>query len=99
MNNFPEYLEALANQDCREAFKLAVGAVQHVQSSLRVITPDNPLLELVDVPKGLDRMSFGRNFTAVMKNNGVESSNNWYYAIGRYVEMLREEVKVLRQSC
>ena len=94
-----QYYGNLADRDVRDAFREVRLEILAGQEALRNVLPEgeaNILLYLVTIT-GEDSLHFAEGFADHLSTRmGVPrkelSGGNWYYGLGKYVELLQEEV-------
>ena len=89
----PEEYESLQRKDVRKAFRRAYDEIELAQETLRGRSPDNLLLGLISLNSNRQGLKFGDNFSAiVMEHSDFPESAGWYFALGRYVDLLTNEL-------
>ncbi len=92
MATLAEELDELQRNDVRVACSRAQREISAAQETLRKVRPSNLLLKLVTVTP--DGMNFAGNFRSVIEEHTVMPRTvSWYYALGLYVDLLKEEVE------
>jgi hypothetical protein len=88
----------LAENDVQAAFTLAYNAIETEQIALKSQDPSHALLRLVLLHESRTGCNFDEDFNReVFQRKGIDPthsdirSRNYYYTIGAYVELLREE--------
>ena len=85
-----EYME-MQKKDVRLAFQTVREDVIIEQGKLKRINPQNPLLYLVRL-NSHDHLAIDRRFKPILfEHTEVKKSDNIYYALGMYVELLKQE--------
>ena len=95
IKDLPRHLSSLSQHDVCSAFRQAYDSIEQEQNRLRIINPENPLLGLVHLHENREGCEFSANYKSrVMEHTDearIPSDATYYFLIGRYIELLREE--------